>query len=51
MQLRTVKKPKSKSFEFGKDSLTDQIQGNKSSVNKNAEIGPDSAESVAVNKF
>jgi hypothetical protein len=43
MQLRTVKKPKNKEFDFGRDTPSEQPSGRKTSFNK------DQGEKDAVN--
>jgi hypothetical protein len=50
MQLRTVKKPKSKAFDYNKESQPDIIPARRSSVSKEQEIAAESGDSVAVRK-
>jgi hypothetical protein len=50
MQLRTVKKPKSKAFDYNKESQPDIITARRSSVSKEQEIAAESGDSVAVRK-
>ena len=51
MQLRTVKKPKSKAFDFGRETQADQSSVRKSSMNKEQELAGDSADSGGVGIF
>jgi hypothetical protein len=51
MQLRTVKKPKSKAFDYTKESQADVIPARKSSMSREQEIAVESGDSVAVRKI
>ena len=44
MQLRTVKKPKSKAFDFGRECPSEQIPTRKTSFNKDPEKGGQSSD-------
>jgi hypothetical protein len=49
MQLRTVKKPKNKAFDFGRDNSSEQISGRKTSFNKDQGEKEGGASSADVN--